>query len=114
MSKVHILDEIVLDPDSIEKVLQLLEDEYLPGLTERRTLSLQQRWVSPPVQLDAKTNTLWLLWEVSDVYGYYTMRGTAGEGVLRFWNAVDDLCQHRRRHVMGDATQPLPKPLEDA
>jgi len=114
LSKVHILDEIVLDPGNIAPVLQLLEDGYLPGLAARQTLSLLQRWVSPPVQLDAQSNTLWLLWEVSDLYGYYTMRGTAGEGVLRFWAAVDDLCLQRRRHVMGDATQPLPKPLEDA
>jgi len=114
LSKVHILDEIVLEPGNIEPVLQLLEDEYLPGLVARQTLSLLQRWVSPPVQVDAQSNTLWLLWEVSDLYGYYTMRGTAGEGVLRFWAAVDGLCLQRRRHVMGDATQPLPKPLEDA
>lgn len=114
MSKVHILDEIVLEPDNIEQVLQLLEEEYLPGLPARQTLSLLQRWVSPPVQLEDRANTLWLLWEVTDVYGYYTMRGTAGEGVMRFWAGVDKLCQQRRRHVMGDATQPLAKPLEDA
>lgn len=114
MSKIHILDEIVLPPGAIAEVLQLLEDEYLPGLPARQTLSLQQRWVSPPVQLEGQNNTLWLLWEVSDAYGYYTMRGTAGEGVMRFWAGVDRLCQHRHRHVMGDATQPLPQPLEDA
>lgn len=114
MNKVHILDEIVLDPGSIAPVLQLLEEKYLPGLAARQTLSLQQRWVSPPVQLDAQSNTLWLLWEASDPYGYYTMRGTAGEDVQRFWETVDGLCLRRRRHVMGDATQPLPKPLEDS
>ena len=114
MSKIHILDEIVLPPGAIAEVLRLLEDEYLPGLPARQTLSLQQRWVSPPVQLEGQNNTLWLLWEVSDAYGYYTMRGTAGEGVMRFWAGVDRLCRHRHRHVMGDATQPLPQPLEDA
>ena len=114
MTKVHILDEIEIAPQAIAQVLQLLEDEYLPGLPARQTLSLQQRWVSPPVQLDGQTNTLWLLWEVTDVYGYYTMRGTADEGVIGFWAGVDRLCQRRRRHVMGDATQALPQPLEDA
>ena len=114
MSKIHILDEIVLAPDAIAQVLQLLEEHYLPGLPARQTLSLQQRWMSPPVQLDDQSNSLWLLWEVTDAYGYYTMRGTADEGVMRFWAGVDKLCQQRRRHVMGDAAQPLPQPLEDA
>ncbi len=113
MSEVHILDEIVLQPDDIHTVLQLLENGYLPGLPARHTLTLAQRWVSPPVQLDNQHNTLWLLWEVTDIYGYYTMRGTAGPEVTAFWGAVDKLCLQRRRHVLGDAGQPLPKPLED-
>lgn len=114
MNEIHILDEIVLQPEDINTVLQLLENQYLPGLAARRTLRLTQRWVSPPVRLDVQPNTLWLLWAVTDVYGYYTMRGTAGPEVSAFWEAVDQLCLQRRRHVMGDAEQPLPLPLEDA
>lgn len=114
MSGVHILDEIVLQPGDIETVLELLETQYLPGLSARQTLTLAQRWVSPPVCLAETPNTLWLLWAVTDIYGYYTMRGTAGPEVSAFWDAVDKLCLQRRRHVMGDANQPLPRPLEDA
>ncbi|MEQ9462255.1 MAG: hypothetical protein RJQ10_01220 [Haliea sp.] len=112
MSEVHILDEIVLWPGDIATVLQLLEDQYLPGLPSRHTLALSRRWVSPPVQLEGQSNTLWLLWEVTDATGYYTMRGTAGLEVPAFWATVDSLCLQRRRHVMADAGQPLPKPLE--
>lgn len=113
MSAVHILDEIVLQPEHIDSVLALLDTQYLPGISSRQTLSLSQRWVSPPVRLAAKPNTLWLLWTVTDIYGYYTMRGTAGPDVAAFWAAVDKLCLHRHRHVLGDAGQPLPGPLED-
>ncbi len=112
MSEVHILDEIVLQPGDIAAVLQLLETQYLPGLPSRHTLALSRRWISPPVQLEEQPNTLWLLWEVTDVMGYYTMRGTAGPEVAAFWAAVDTLCLQRRRHVMADAGQALPKPLE--
>ncbi len=114
MSEVHILDEIVLQPDELHTVLQLLEKDYLPGLAGRHTLSLAQRWVSPPVRLGEQPNTLWLLWKVENIYGYYTMRGTAGPEVIAFWAAVDKLCLQRRRHVMGAASLPLPQPLEDA
>lgn len=114
MSEVHILDEIVLQPDHIDTVLKMLENQYLPGLPARHTLSLTHRWVSPPVRLADQPNTLWLLWEVADIYGYYSMRGTAGPQVTAFWRAVDELCLQRHRHVMGDASQPLPQPLGDA
>ncbi len=107
MSEVNILDEIVLQPGDIAEVLKLLESEYLPGLQSRHTLSLSRRWVSPPVQLKGQNNTLWLLWAVTDVMGYYTMRGTAGPEVTAFWAAVDKLCLQRRRHVLADAAQPL-------
>jgi hypothetical protein len=113
MSEVHILDEIVLQPDDIETVLRLLDTQYLPGLSARQTLRLGQRWVSPPVRLADQPNTLWLLWTVTDIYGYYAMRGTAGPEVAAFWAAVDKRCLHRHRHVLGDAGQPLPGPLED-
>lgn len=71
---IHILDEIVLDPAQIPGVLQMLVESYLPGLPARHTLSLCQRWVSPPVTIPDQPNTLWLLWQVTDELGYYGMR----------------------------------------
>lgn len=111
---IHILDEIVIAPQHIPTVLNLLESDYLPGLPARQSLRLQQRWVSPPVSIPGMPNRLWLLWEVDSAYGYYGMRGTAGEEVARFWQAVDALCETRHRHVMSDAQQPLPALREDA
>lgn len=111
---IHILDEIIIAPDDEHKILKLLDERYLPGLAARPALKLLNRWISPPVVIPGKPNTLWLLWQVSDAYGYYGMRGTAGAEVPEFWSAVDALCQHRRRHVMNDAGQLLPRPLEVA
>lgn len=111
---IHILDEIVLDAGQVPVVLQWLEERYLPGLPARRTLSLLNRWVSPPVAVPDSPTTLWLLWQVTDAYGYYGMRGTAGPEVEAFWRAVDGICRDRRRHVLADAAQPLSQPLENA
>jgi hypothetical protein len=107
---IHILDEIELAAEQIPTVLEWLEQRYLPGLPARHTLSLSQRWVSPPVAIPGRPNTLWLLWQVTDELGYYTMRGTAGPEVEAFWRAVDSLCLRRRRHILGAAEQPLPQP----
>jgi hypothetical protein len=108
---VHILDEIELTAAQIPTVLQWLEQRYLPGLPQRQALTLLNRWVSPPVDVPGHNNTLWLLWQVPDAMIYYLMRGTAGPEVAEFWHSVDAICKHRRRHILNDATQPLPQPL---
>jgi hypothetical protein len=109
---IHILDEIVLAADDEHKVLALLESHYLPSLPARATLSLLNRWISPPVLIPGQPNTLWLLWQVESEMGYYAMRGTAGAEVAEFWARVDAICQSRRRHVLTDAGATLPRPLE--
>lgn len=106
---IHILDEIILNPDHIPAVLAELEKSYMPGAAERG-LTLLQRWTSPPVVVPGEMNRLWLLWQVPDVWGYYGMRGSAGAEVVEFWSAVNTLCQQRHRHVLGSAEQPLPRP----
>ena len=108
---IHVLDEIVLEPEHIPAVLVLLNERYLPGC-EPRGLTLLNRWVSPPVAVPDEPNTLWLLWQVPGVYAYYSMRSTAGAEVLEFWSAVDELSHCRRRHVMDGADAPLTQQTE--
>ena len=106
---IQILDEILLAPEHIPTLLALLEQRYLPQAVVRG-LTLQQRWVSPPVAVPGELSRLWLLWQVPDVWGYYAMRLGAGAEVREFWAAVDECSQHRHRHVLGAADQPLAKP----
>ena len=110
---IHVLDEIVLRPERISEVLTLLEERYLPS-AGGRGLTLQQRWLSPPVSVPGVTSTLWLLWQLPDAATYYRMRGTIGMQAIEFWAAVGELCESRRRHVMTAADQTLPAPLEEA
>lgn len=110
---IHLLDEIVVTPERVPAVLDLLQTQYLAG-SRARGLTLLQRWVSPPVALVDAPNTLWLLWQVPDAPAYYAMRAAADASVVAFWSAVDQLCERRRRHVMADAALPLPTPTEHA
>lgn len=106
---IRILDEILLAPEHIPSLLALLDQRYLPQAATRG-LTLQQRWVSPPVAVPGELNRLWLLWQVPDVWGYYAMRLGAGAEVREFWAAVDERGRHLHRHVLGDADQPLAQP----
>jgi hypothetical protein len=108
---IQILDEILLAPEHIPAVLTLLDEHYLPQ-AGARGLTLQQRWISPPVAVPGELNRLWLLWQVPDVWGYYSMRLGAGAEVLDFWAAVNERGRHVARHVLGNADQPLVKPEE--
>lgn len=107
---IHILDEIHLPPAQLPAVLHALERGYLP-YCGGRGVQLQQRWVSPPVHIDGVYTRLWLLWQVADIAGYYAMRLGQDAGVVAFWQQVDSVCTHRERHVLSDATQPLPAPV---
>lgn len=106
-----IMDEIVLQPRAIKKVLQLFGDEYSPG-AERRGLKLLSQWLSPPVELSDSPNTLWLLWELpDDPWAFWGMRTAQGPEVVAFWAAVDGLSLSRKRHVVVDAESPLVAPI---
>jgi len=104
---IHILDEILLEPEHIPDVLRELEQVYLSRSAERG-LTLLQRWISPPVAIPGQPNRLWLLWQVPDVWGYYGMRASAGPEVSAFWTAVEGVSLQRQPHVLGDACQFAP------
>jgi ABC-type uncharacterized transport system permease subunit len=106
---IHILDEIPLAAARLAPVLEALERLYLPACAARG-LTLEQRWVSPPVVVPGQMNTIWLLWQVADVWAYYAMRSAAGDEVRAFWDLVEADCDGRRRHVLGPAGHPLEAP----
>ncbi|MCY1278226.1 hypothetical protein FXN65_05730 [Metapseudomonas lalkuanensis] len=106
---IHILDEIPLAPARLAPVLEALDQLYLPACAARG-LTLERRWVSPPVEIPGQVNTLWLLWQVADVWAYYAMRSGAGEEVRAFWDQVESHGEGRRRHVLGPAGLPLEAP----
>ncbi|WP_342246694.1 hypothetical protein [Pseudomonas sp. OTU5201] len=106
---IHILDEIPLVAGRVAQVLEALDRLYLPACSGRG-LTLEQRWVSPPVVVPGQPNTLWLLWRVADVPAYYAMRSAAGAEVRAFWDLVEEGGSCRRRHVLGSADHPLEAP----
>lgn len=107
---IHLLDELTLAAGDLQQVLQLLDEELLPGRAEPLP-QLLNRWVSPPVVVPGVPNTLWLLWQLPDAPAYYRMRGNPGS-TPAVWPKLDRLCQRRRRHILVDAATPLEQPGE--
>lgn len=108
---IAILHEIRCSAEALPGLVQRFEQDYLPAALERG-LILKGKWVSPPVALPDRPNTLWWQWQVADAASYYGMRAGQTGQVVDFWAAVDEVALERHRHVMVPADEPLPQPLE--
>lgn len=110
---IHLLDEFVVEPAQLPALRALLTERYLPGARERG-LALAGEWVSPPVAIPGEPNTLWLLWRLPDVAGWWQMRFQAGAdpAVAALWAELAPLCRARRRHTLVAADRALPSIAE--
>ena len=109
---ITILDEVQCCAGDLPDLLQRFEQDYLPAALERG-LILSGQWVSPPVALQDKPNTLWWQWQIADAASYYGMRAGQTQAVADFWATVDEVALERHRHVMVPAGESLPQPLEE-
>ena len=104
VGKIHVLDELTVEPSNLAAVRRLMAEGYMTGASERG-MTLEQTWLTPPIGLFDQPNTLVYLWSVPDAAAWWAMRGAAGRdpSVAEFWAEVDDLCVERqRRFLMND------------
>ncbi len=75
----------------------------MAGAAERG-MTLEQTWLTPPVELFDQPNTLVYLWSVPDAAAWWAMRGAAGRdpSVSEFWTDMDALCLERQRRFLVD------------
>ena len=97
------LDELTVEPGNLDAVRRLMADGYMAGAADRG-MTLEQTWLTPPVELFDQPNTLVYLWSVPDAAAWWAMRGAAGRdpGVSEFWAEMGDLCIHRQRRFLVD------------
>lgn len=105
---VLIQDQITVASDKLDALQQLFRERYVDAAAQRG-LTLLETQVSPPLLLANGTATLWLRWKVADVGAWWAMRAQAGTpDVANFWQAVDELSEHRERvYLSGEAQQSL-------
>ena len=97
------MDELTVEPGRLDEIRRLMAEGYMAGATERG-MTLEQTWLTPPVELFDQPNTLVYLWSVPDEASWWAMRGAAGRdpSVAEFWAEVDDHCVKRQRRFLVD------------
>ena len=101
VGKIHVLDELTVAPGRLDEVRRLIVEGYMAGAADRG-MTLEQTWLTPPVELFDQPNTLAYLWSVPDAAAWWAMRGAAGRDptVSDFWAEVDACCVERRRRFL--------------
>ena len=107
--RVFILDEVVVKPGLAGTYRSAYRECYMPG-AERRRMRLEGAWQSPPTcDLDELPTTLYYLWSVEGVQGWWAMRlSRRPDGSdERFdkhtwWQESDHMTLSRRRTVLSD------------
>jgi hypothetical protein len=109
--RVFILDEIVVKPGLANAYRSAYRERYMPG-AGRRQMRLEGAWQNPPTtDLDELSTTLYYLWSVEGVEGWWAMRlsrrpdgGDERFDKLAWWQESDQMTLSRKRTVLS--TQP--------
>ena len=109
MSRILILDEIVVKPGAVARCRAAYRDRYMPGAT-RRGMVLEAAWQSPPGRdYPELAATLYYLWSVADVASWWAMRLSRNPDgsderfdKLAFWEEVAALTISRKRSFLTD------------
>jgi hypothetical protein len=103
---IFIVDRIVAQPGSGETLFRRYVDEYAP-VNEGRGLTLEHRWVSPPVWLEGgQSNTLTFVWSTKGAAGFWAAGAQArfDPSAGDWWQTIAPLLSSRSRSVMSEAS----------
>ena len=107
--RILILDEITVRPGQAAAYRNAYRSKYVPA-AERRGMRLEQAWQHPPGQdYDELPSTLFYLWSVEDVSGWWAQRlSRLPDGSdERFekhawWQESDAMTLARKRRMLSD------------
>ena len=107
--RVLVLDEIEVRPGLAADYRRSYRTGYVPG-AERRGMRLEAAWQSPPgPEYDGVPTTLFYLWSVDGVDGWWAMRlSRRPDGAderfdkLAWWQEADRMTLRRTRRMLAD------------
>ncbi len=108
MSRIFILDEIIVKPGHAAAYLEAYARDYAPS-AQRRGMRSEGRWRNPPVQdFEELPTTLYFMWSVEDVAGWWRMRlSRTDDGAderfekLRWWQETEPMTLNRKRSFLS-------------
>lgn len=107
MSRIFILDEIVVKPGLLASYRDAYRSRYRPG-AEKRGMALEGAWQSPAGHdYDDLPVTLYYLWSVADAKAWWAMRLSRSEDgrderfdKLAWWEESDRMTLSRKRSTL--------------
>lgn len=108
MVHIRILDEIEVKPGMAAKARAAYRARYVPA-AQKRGMVLEGAWQHPPLQDFDVPTTLYFLWSVEDVSGWWAQRmSRLADGrderfaKLAFWQELAPMTLSRRRRMLSD------------
>jgi hypothetical protein len=102
VTRILILDEIVVKPGRAADYRRAYRAAYVPGAV-RRGLKLEQAWRNPPGQdFDELPTTLYWLWSVKSLEAWWAVRFAERFEKLAWWQEAEPMTLSRRRSVLTD------------
>lgn len=101
---IYVVDEIVTRPGEGRAFLDAYMKRYAPG-AQTRGLRLDRVLISPPLWLDAESNTIIITWTLQGTPAWWQMsfRSRTEPSVTSWWADVDEKVVSRKRSYMSAA-----------
>lgn len=94
---IYLIDELELLPDVTEEFLEAFRARYLPGARERG-MELLHTWVSPPERPPETGSTIFCVWSLAGIPGFWRMRSqNATPEIAAWWRECERYCVRRTR-----------------
>ena len=100
--KVFILDEAVVRPGLAAAYRDAYMARYAPN-AKKRGMTLENIWLTPPLELREGSNTVCFLWSVTGAMGWWAMRAGMRDdaSVSAWWTESDTMTVSRRRAFLS-------------
>jgi len=100
---VYILDQVTPKPGRAQDFLKTYMERYAPGAVGRG-MKLEFTWVAPPVWLDNQSNTLFFIWSIRGVKGWWSMEMQArvDPSLADWWRDAALMIETRSRSFMAN------------
>ncbi len=101
---VYMMDEITVKPGLLKEYVEAYNREYVPG-AKARGMKLVGSWVTPPLELEGESNSVFILWAMDGVAGFWAARKGSGADpkVQAWWEKAEPWQVSRTRKFLQAA-----------
>jgi hypothetical protein len=100
---IYLLDQVVPKAGRGQQFLNAYMQRYAPG-AEARGMKLEFTWITPPLWLDNQVNTLFFIWSMRGVAGWWAMQMHARRdpSLADWWRDAEQMIESRQRRFLAN------------